>query len=492
MKKSAVAIAVIVVLGAAWSGASWYTGKLIEQRMGDEVTRINTQLNQRLPQAGVKISYQDYQRGVFSSQVRYVIQADPDPKQDAQKPGQPLVLNETISHGPFPLVRFSWRPSLAVVHSELVNTPLVASLFNANNQQSPLNAYTHVAYNGDSRSEITLTPLTLQRDDSKVEFGGARIQADLAHDLSWVDLTAELKQLNLDTLTDGRNERLSLEGVTLSSHSKIGKFGLNIGEQQLAAKRLSLSAGDKENAVLDTLTLNANLSEGETLLDSKIDYHLGGLQINGKDFGGGNLTLEMKGFDGPAVKRFIDEYNGFLHSQIASGNHRSSAAYQQQLISMLERTLPTLLSGNPQLNIMPLSWKNSAGSSQFTLNLSLKSPEKAADNPTLPPLLQGVRSLDIDLNLSMPMATQIAANTAELEGYQADQAQKLAAQQIQGISAMGQMFKLTTQQDQAIVSKLHYADGKILLNEKPMTLAQFAGLFGLLQDNSNTDVPSEQ
>ncbi|HDV5963957.1 TPA: DUF945 family protein, partial [Yersinia enterocolitica] len=37
MKKSLVAVSVIVVLGAAWTGASWYTGKLIEQRMGELV-----------------------------------------------------------------------------------------------------------------------------------------------------------------------------------------------------------------------------------------------------------------------------------------------------------------------------------------------------------------------------------------------------------------------------------------------------------------------
>lgn len=132
MKKSAVAVAVIVVLGAAWSGASWYTGKLIEQRMDGEVARLNESLTQRLPQAGLKISYQDYQRGVFSSRVHYIIQADPAAKQDALlKPGQQLALNETISHGPFPLTHFSLAPSMAVVHSELANTPLVAPLFTA-------------------------------------------------------------------------------------------------------------------------------------------------------------------------------------------------------------------------------------------------------------------------------------------------------------------------------------------------------------------------
>ncbi|MDN6550279.1 MAG: DUF945 family protein, partial [Enterobacterales bacterium] len=60
MKKSAVAVAVIVVLGAAWTGASWYTGKLIEQRMTTEVENVNSQINNYFPKAGLKLSYEDY------------------------------------------------------------------------------------------------------------------------------------------------------------------------------------------------------------------------------------------------------------------------------------------------------------------------------------------------------------------------------------------------------------------------------------------------
>ncbi|HHP9707987.1 TPA: DUF945 family protein, partial [Yersinia enterocolitica] len=57
MKKSLVAVSVIVVLGAAWTGASWYTGKLIEQRMGELVNNANDQIRTLLPKAGVKFAY---------------------------------------------------------------------------------------------------------------------------------------------------------------------------------------------------------------------------------------------------------------------------------------------------------------------------------------------------------------------------------------------------------------------------------------------------
>ncbi|MDI8841635.1 DUF945 family protein, partial [Salmonella enterica subsp. enterica serovar Anatum] len=43
--------------------------------------------------------------------------------------------------------------------------------------------------------------------------------------------------------------------------------------------------------------------------------------------------------------------------------------------------------------------------------------------------------------------------------------EKLAKQQVQGLSAMGQMFRLTTLKDNTIASSLQYANGQITLNE---------------------------
>ena len=101
MKKSAVAVAVIVVLGAAWTGASWYTGKLIEQRMTTEVENVNSQLNNYFPKAGLKLSYEDYNRHLFSTDVRYILQNDPSFKgEPSLKAGEQIVLKETITHGP--------------------------------------------------------------------------------------------------------------------------------------------------------------------------------------------------------------------------------------------------------------------------------------------------------------------------------------------------------------------------------------------------------
>ncbi|HEN3394536.1 TPA: DUF945 family protein, partial [Yersinia enterocolitica] len=55
----------------------------------------------------------------------------------------------------------------------------------------------------------------------------------------------------------------------------------------------------------------------------------------------------------------------------------------------------------------------------------------------------------------------------------------LAQQQVQGIAAMGQMFKLTTTKDDVISSSFHFADNQVDLNGQKMSLQEFVGLFGM-------------
>ncbi|MDN6683029.1 MAG: DUF945 family protein, partial [Enterobacterales bacterium] len=176
-----------------------------------------------------------------------------------------------------------------------------------------------------------------------------------------------------------------------------------------------------------------------------------------------------------------------INRQLAQGDDVDPDVYQQELAALIEKNMPALLTGNPTLNIQPLSWKTAQGESQFSLDLNLANPQPQAEATGEPLMLQSIKKLDAKLAISMPMATQLASQAAELEGYNAEEAKRLAGQQVQGISAMGQMFKLTTQKDNVISSSFSYADGQVDLNGTKMPLAQFVGLFGILggmQDQS--------
>ena len=145
MKKSLVAAAAIVMLGAAWTGASWYTGKLAEQHVVKLTESANKEIKQRLPDAAIKLVVQDHQRGVFSSEARFVLRTDAGSadSETSPNPDDGITVTATISHGPFPLTqlkKFHFSPSMASVHSMFADTPAAKKLFEITKGQSLLQA----------------------------------------------------------------------------------------------------------------------------------------------------------------------------------------------------------------------------------------------------------------------------------------------------------------------------------------------------------------
>ncbi|CDK64945.1 Putative GTP-binding protein YdgA [Morganella morganii IS15] len=73
MKKSLVAVGVIVALGAAWGVASWQTGKKIEANLDEYIAKANKAIKDNYPDAPVTLTAKDFSRGIFSSDVKLII-----------------------------------------------------------------------------------------------------------------------------------------------------------------------------------------------------------------------------------------------------------------------------------------------------------------------------------------------------------------------------------------------------------------------------------
>lgn len=486
MKKSLIAVSVIVVLGAAWTGAAWYTGKQFEQRIDEIVAQANGQIASQYPQAGVRLVYQDYQRHLFSSRARFVLQADPAAKgETALKPGEEVAFNETIDHGPFPLAqlkKFNLIPSMASVHSELANTPAVKGLFEMTKGVSPATAETRIAYSGDTDSAITLVPIDYQNNATRLQFSGATVNAAISRDGDQASVSANSDSIALTSRNQfGQLEKITLSGVDAHGNTRKGSVQIGLGEQHLTARQVIFNVEGKDAATLEDVRLNSNFGEQANTIHGQLDYSLGALKVQGADLGAGKLTVKLDKLDSAALKQFSDSYNQQAMQLVQQGEQLDPAVYQAQAAALFSQNLPLLLKGSPSISVSPLSWKNSAGESTFTLNLDFSAP--AAGQPAAQTqdqlISQLVHNLDATLTIPMPMATQMATQIGKMQGYSEADAEKLAKQQVQGLAAMGQMFKLTTVKDDTITTRFHFADNIVDLNGQKMTLQQFAGLFGI-------------
>src|SRR5471030_107710 len=494
MKKSLVAVSVIVVLGAAWTGVSWYTGKLIEQHMAEVTTNANSQLQSSFPKAGVNVSYQDYHRGLFSSQVRIVLKPDAAAATagtSALRTGDEIAFIETIDHGPFPvaqLKKFNLIPSMASVHSELENTATLKPLFDVTKGKSLVTADTRVSYNGDSSSAINFIPVDYDKNTSKLQFGGADINVAVDKELTKMKLDAKSDTIAITSQNQfGQQEKVTFTGFALDSDTNQGKSKVGIGDQNLSIKQVSVNVDGKDAAAVENFKLVSKFGEDGSNIKGQQDYTVDALKIQNTDFGSGKLTVKIDKLDGAALKTFSDSYNQQSQQLMAQAGDIDPAVYQQQATDLLVANLPLLLKGNPSISIDPLSWKNSKGESTFTLQIDLKDPAAGSQAQSEDQLIsQLVSKVDAKLTIPVAMATELTTQTAKLEGYTGDDAEKLAKQQVQGLAAMGQMFKITTMKDDAISTSFHYADNQIDLNGQKMTLQEFAGLFGIFGGNALT------
>ncbi|WP_392551340.1 DUF945 family protein [Orbus wheelerorum] len=98
MKKTVIATSIVVILGAGYTLASWYTGNIIENNIDAKIAQITNQIDQYKGLPDVNIQYSDYHKGIFSTSFNLTVNTV------NLENHQNTLFNDkvTIYHGPFP------------------------------------------------------------------------------------------------------------------------------------------------------------------------------------------------------------------------------------------------------------------------------------------------------------------------------------------------------------------------------------------------------
>ena len=276
MKKSLVAAGIIVALGVVWTGGAWYTGKQLEGRIADMVQQANAQLRSSAPESGLELSYQDYQRGLFSSHLQLVVKPIAGQANGWLAAGQSVVLDEVVDHGPFPLASlktFNLAPAMASVHTTLVKNDASQALFEIAKGTTPFTVDTRIAYSGDSQSAIVLNALDYAKGDEKVTFSGGQFQLDADRDGKNISLKGQAGSGQIDALNE-YNQKVQLRFVNLTTD------GATDSNSALALDRFPV-ADDTGQVVYDRTLTPEQLPDGTIahLADLTVVEH--GIDVDG-------------------------------------------------------------------------------------------------------------------------------------------------------------------------------------------------------------------
>ncbi|VTR57061.1 Bacterial protein of uncharacterised function (DUF945) [Serratia fonticola] len=236
------------------------------------------------------MSYENYQRGIFSSQARFVLRADGSITTDDAllKSGEEVAFIETVDHGPFPLAqlkKFNLIPSMASVHTELENTPKVKTLFEITKGKSLFSADSRIAYSGDVASSIDVIPVEYQKDKSSLKFSGAKIDADIGKDMQTAVLDASSDSLVISGPNQsGQNEQMTMQGLTLKSNTHLGQYSLSLGEQALGMKQLTMAIDGKDAMTMEGFNLASQFGRERQQPRRSAGLHHGSVENSGHRF----------------------------------------------------------------------------------------------------------------------------------------------------------------------------------------------------------------
>ncbi|MDX5626869.1 MULTISPECIES: YdgA family protein [unclassified Brenneria] len=500
MKKSLVAAGVIIALGAVWTGASWYTGKQLAQNIDEFTDNINAQIKSAYPDAAIKAVYRDYQGGIFSSKVTFVMQYDGSDKwQKPLAPGEEIVINNTVYHGPFPLSqlkKFNLIPAMAAVHAELGDTPVINPLFELTQGKPFFTSESRVAYSGAIGSDIRLLPIEFQENDQKFSFSGAQLLLDTTSDFRGNKLSGAINNLLIEKKNPWDElESFTLKDLALNVNNHKGKFDIGIGDGKVTAKSLTVAVEGREPVALNNISIQSTVTEDDKNLAGNTTIGLESLTFGDRNLGSGNLSIHFSQFDGEGTRQFATDYQKTLQPFLQSAAKEDPQAYQHQVMIAFLQNLPKLLKGNPSVAISPLSWKNSKGESTFTLTLDMTDPlqnsaaaadPQASDEEKI--ILQSVKKLDAKLNVPLEMLAElmVQAEKPSVNADEQEQAREMALQQANMMASIGQMNSVTVTKDNAITSSLQYADGQIDFNGHKISLSDFIAPFiGLPAEDDN-------
>ncbi|CRL62467.1 YdgA family protein [Proteus penneri] len=501
MKKSLVAVGVIVALGVVWTGASWYMGSKIESRLQEETKLANVQLAQlaKTAQFGadIKLEIRDYKKGVFTSNADFAVVISKDASEiieDQDKKVEEIIFTTDIDHGPFPLsdlARFNLVPKLAAMNNTLVNNDTTKELFKLTKDKSLFDIHTSLAFDGAVSGEAKLNPIDFAENGGTVKTTPLTIE--FSSDKTATNFTTAVKGDQVVVTKDGE-ETFTIKNIAGSvAGTKVNNDQYLFNEQLLSFAEITHTSKEKASDFsLKDFSLTTKSDIKDKLFNISQTYYFKSLNVAGLEFGAGKFGYSIDKADPDAMLLLTKVYNNSLLPW--NKNHFDNS-------EMVEQAVRDVLEKGLVFRIDEASLTNKSGASKLTFNLDLNAFNvKTLENQEKSPaeLFNYLfKNIDFNIDLSLPMLAEFRNTTQyldaaryqetaltdeekkEIEAATATDIEQLKTELQQNINQISQDEKdalplmLLAQDGKALSMKLNYAADKFTMNGKTYTFDEF-------------------
>ena len=393
MKKSVVALGVIVALGAVGVGGAWFTGEKAQTEYLRQIELANKQAQALGLSDSFKVVYQNkqFERGFFTSQVEdeVVISLPKEGKVFT------IPLSTKLYHGPFPLdqlTKFNFMPVMFSAQGVIGKNETTQPLFDLLKSDKPVQYQASTSYNLATKGKVELAGGELTDPESpgtKVTWSNINMGFDVNKDLAGkYDMT--LNEVSATVLPEVMEEQdgedmpksitMKMKGMKVEGSYNPTKWAyIYTGKSTSLVDSFEMAtlyhAGKESTVVQKGFKAKSDISLDGDFVSAKSENTVDSIAIDGKDFGKLTYNVELNHIEANAANALIEAFFTVFKS-VSDDENANQEMVSEILSSWAENHGMAIFNNQPQIKLNPMSISNSQGKVSLDLNVALAKDPK--------------------------------------------------------------------------------------------------------------------
>ena len=393
MKKSTVALGVIVALGVVGVGGAWFTGEKAQTEYLRQIELANKQALALGSSDSFKVVYQNkqFERGFFTSQVEDEVVIS------LPKEGKVFTIpfSTKLYHGPFPLnqlEKFNFLPTMFSAQGVIGKNETTQALFDLLKSDKPVQYQATTGYNLSTKGKVELAGGELTDPESpgtKVTWSNINMGFDVNKDLAG-KYDMNLNEVSATVLPEVMEEQdgedmpksitMKMKGMKVEGSYNPTKWAyIYTGKSTSLIDSFEMATLDhagKESTVVEKgFKAKSDISLDGDFVSAKSENTVDSIAVDGKDFGKLTYNGELNHIEANAANALIEALFTVFKS-VSDDKNVKDEVVSEILSSWVENHGMAIFNNQPQIKLNPVSISDNQGKVSLDLNVALEKDPK--------------------------------------------------------------------------------------------------------------------
>ena len=395
MKKSTVALGVIVALGVVGVGGAWFTGEKAQTEYLRQIELANQKFQSLGLSDSVNLVYKNKQfdRSFFTSQVEDEVVIS------LPKEGQvfTIPLSTKLYHGPFPLnqlEQFNFVPTMFSAQGVIGKNETTQPLFDFLKSDKPVQYQALTSYSLATKGKVELAAGEMTDPHSpqnKIAWSNINIGFDVdkdragKYDMTLDEVTADLGSSSADgensqDATTVKSVKTKMKGMKLDAAFNPTKWAyIYTGKGSYTTESFEMTSTDyaeKTTSLIEKgLKATSDISLNGDFVNLKSESAVDSFVLDGKELGKLTNNSELNHIEANAANALIEAVFTVFKS-VRDDKNVNDEVVSEILSSWVENHGMAIFNNQPQLKLNPVSISDNQGKVSLDLNVALAKDPK--------------------------------------------------------------------------------------------------------------------